>query len=488
MVNLGKVFLFFYVATASVCFAQSISSTPKGVLPMGVVRTGNTVKGKCDGMSTDHVKLTIQPSCYGANLRGGGSVLDPTEGPIGLNLTITNGVNTFTSNIEFPNKITWPLNYGQTCAWNNLSTSSAIIDCDSIDPLIKAHYTCNFMAQAWFLNNYLACTRTNDPNSDGSLNKDIQCSFLYNWAGTSQAAVTSYTQIVNVANCGIQDKTVDQSASVIVSNPVSAPASIGKYAKRGKVIIDYDGLKIKKIDVTRNTATGEFVFSGKKSTALASFYQVKGIKTGPYQSFLTQKVEAGFDEYEECLDVKVAFIGQNQFCGSFYSPLMLFFDQKRPMFVGQSSFPLVAGVKMVAWPEGHSAGYFLALDELANKKIVKGPQLFGEGSGIANGFEALKKIDSNNDGMIDEKDQKFNKLVLWQDVNGNGVSEKGEVFLLKDKSVKKIMLDYKDDRRQSFGKKAEAREYATFIFGDKDSKGEIVDVWFSPIDISQGHK
>lgn len=486
MFNSLKFIIFFYIYATSLCFAQTISSTPRSVLPMGIVRTGNTVKTKCDGLTQDHVRLTIQPSCYGINLRGGGTVLDPNKGKVILDLKIKNGPNTFSSTIDFPNKITWPRNYGQTCIWNNLENNKAIVDCDSVNPVVRAHYTCSYVVSPtnWFLNHYLSCLRTNDPNNDQTLNQNIECSFLWNWQGSGLAAVNSYTRIINVANCGIEDKPEILAPQVHVNNALVAPAKIDIFAQRGKVIVDYNLFNIQKINATLNSTTGKFAFSGAKSNVSASFFQDKDAN----KVALSQRVEVGFDEFEECLDIKAFFIGQNQFCGSFYSPLMLFFDEHRPLFVGRSSFPLVAGAKIIAWPENHSAGYFLAFDELGNKKIVKGRQLFGEASGVANGFEALNKFDSNKDGVIDEKDKNFKKLLLWRDLNGNGISEAAEVFSLKDKDVKKIMLNYKDDNRKSYGRSAEAREYSTFIFGEKNSKGEIVDVWFSPLDIKRDNK
>ena len=51
-----------------------------------------------------------------------------------------------------------------------------------------------------------------------------------------------------------------------------------------------------------------------------------------------------------------------------------------------------------------------------------------------NGFESLKEFDSNNDGIIDEKDKEFTNLLLWQDKNSNGISETDELIKLSDKA------------------------------------------------------
>ena len=76
-------------------FAQTISINPKNVAQFGSISTGNKVGSKCNGLSNDYLKLTIQPSCYGANLRGGGNVLEPSQGNIIMNLKIYNFTKIF---------------------------------------------------------------------------------------------------------------------------------------------------------------------------------------------------------------------------------------------------------------------------------------------------------------------------------------------------------------------------------------------------------
>lgn len=41
----------------------------------------------------------------------------------------------------------------------------------------------------------------------------------------------------------------------------------------------------------------------------------------------------------------------------------------------------------------------------------------------------------------------FKKLLLWQDINHNGISEHTELHTLKDLGVKTLDLDYKTSRR-----------------------------------------
>ena len=77
---------------------------------------------------------------------------------------------------------------------------------------------------------------------------------------------------------------------------------------------------------------------------------------------------------------------------------------------------------------------------IANKSISNNAYAYTNPN-AKNGFESLKEFDSNNDGIIDEKDKEFTNLLLWQDKNSNGISETDELIKLSDK-VKSINLNY----------------------------------------------
>ena len=96
-----------------------------------------------------------------------------------------------------------------------------------------------------------------------------------------------------------------------------------------------------------------------------------------------------------------------------------------------------------SWIDNNDA--FIAIDKNNNGTIDNGSELFGNKSisnnayaytnpNAKNGFESLKELDSNNDGIIDEKDKEFTNLLLWQDKNSNGISETDELIKLSDKA------------------------------------------------------
>lgn len=84
---------------------------------------------------------------------------------------------------------------------------------------------------------------------------------------------------------------------------------------------------------------------------------------------------------------------------------------------------------------------FLALDRNGNGRIDNGGELFGDQRGAANGFEELRRLDSNRDGVLDANDADYNRLLLFRD-NGNGISEANELVGLSDAGIAAIDLAY----------------------------------------------
>ena len=117
---------------------------------------------------------------------------------------------------------------------------------------------------------------------------------------------------------------------------------------------------------------------------------------------------------------------------------------------------------------------FLALDKNGNGVIDNASELFGDGSSM-NGFEELKKYDSNKDETIDEKDEIWSKLLLWQDKNSDAISSKDELSNIKDSQIKSIDLNYENKNLQNAENIIKEVSKVTF----KDGKtAEIADVNF----------
>jgi type I secretion target GGXGXDXXX repeat protein domain protein len=129
---------------------------------------------------------------------------------------------------------------------------------------------------------------------------------------------------------------------------------------------------------------------------------------------------------------------------------------------------------------------FLAYDRNGNGKIDNGSELFGDktiadtqrgytGKTAKNGFEALKAFDTNHDNIIDERDEEFGKLLLWQDKNSNAATDEGELKTLKEHNIKSIDLRYKETQIDNNGNLI--KQTSTITFNDNTTT-TVDDVWF----------
>jgi Ca2+-binding RTX toxin-like protein len=90
----------------------------------------------------------------------------------------------------------------------------------------------------------------------------------------------------------------------------------------------------------------------------------------------------------------------------------------------------------------------LVWDHDANGLIDSGRELFGaetllpEGTRAVNGFEALRALDANADGVIDASDPVFAQLRVWVDASADGRSGEGELLTLQQAGVRSINLSY----------------------------------------------
>ncbi|QDQ26991.1 hypothetical protein FNU76_11800 [Chitinimonas arctica] len=114
--------------------------------------------------------------------------------------------------------------------------------------------------------------------------------------------------------------------------------------------------------------------------------------------------------------------------------------------------------------------------------ISTGRELFGNntllknGQLAANGFQALAEQDDNGDGVIDATDAAYGTLRVWQDLNGNGLSEADELKTLAEAGVKSISTAYANsDKIDANGN---AHKQTAGIELSNGQASTAADVWF----------
>lgn len=108
----------------------------------------------------------------------------------------------------------------------------------------------------------------------------------------------------------------------------------------------------------------------------------------------------------------------------------------------------------VGWTKPGSGDALLVADGNGNGRVDDGSELFGTatllttGIRASNGFQALADVDSNHDGRVDGGDNTFSGLLVWTDVNHDGISDPGELKTLADEGITAVLLGYESVGRR----------------------------------------
>jgi hypothetical protein len=128
-------------------------------------------------------------------------------------------------------------------------------------------------------------------------------------------------------------------------------------------------------------------------------------------------------------------------------PLVLDLDGDGLELIGASGTVLfdhnADGIKTgTGWAQADDG--FLVRDINGNGLIDTGRELFGvdtikrNNTLATDGFDALRDIDSNSDGVITSLDTAFNELKVWRDLDQNGTTSANELFTLGQLGITRI--------------------------------------------------
>ena len=131
------------------------------------------------------------------------------------------------------------------------------------------------------------------------------------------------------------------------------------------------------------------------------------------------------------------------------------------------------GVKVqTGWVSGDDG--LLAVDSNGNGIIDDRSELFG--GDVGEGFDKLATYDSNDDGLVDANDANFGQLQVWQDANEDGLTDAGELGSLESAGIASLNTSYTN----IFDTDAQGNvhgEHGSAILAD-GSTIEMVDVYF----------
>ena len=118
-----------------------------------------------------------------------------------------------------------------------------------------------------------------------------------------------------------------------------------------------------------------------------------------------------------------------------------------------------------------------------NGRIENGKELFGNetllpnGNKAANGFDALKALDSNGDNQINANDEVFTSLKIWKDANGDGISQSTELFALDAAGIVAIATNY--SMSEFIDAQGNAHQQIGIYTRADGTQAAAEDVWFT---------
>jgi Bacterial Ig-like domain/Bacterial Ig domain len=245
------------------------------------------------------------------------------------------------------------------------------------------------------------------------------------------------------------------------------------------------------VNVTKGTLSDlQPVVGTNGKTFTATFSPIRGTQNTATIGLAAFKIHdaagnANLDTYDNTATAPQVYESNNQISINYVvsTPLVLDLNGDGVKTVGgdhsvQFDLRNTGTAQTINWVDHHDG--FLALDLNHDGRITSGAELFGDhtvlpnGSLASDGWTALKALDNNGDGTIDQKDTAFEDLLLWVDGNGDAVTDVGELKTLADFGIKSISLNHNNDAVVQNGNVLQG--FSTFATQD-GAQHEIVDVF-----------
>lgn len=166
------------------------------------------------------------------------------------------------------------------------------------------------------------------------------------------------------------------------------------------------------------------------------------------------------------------------------TPLVLSFDPSAAVQMSSCAhgFELRSGTRAAEWPASQTP--WLVFDRNDNGAIDDGAELFGSGTVLndgtlaRHGFEALAELDSDGNGRVDARDAAWERLQLWYDRDGDGISQREELSSLGAAGLISLDLGWFVASRCD-GRGNCERERSSFTWSDSRGQhtGAVIDVY-----------
>jgi len=122
---------------------------------------------------------------------------------------------------------------------------------------------------------------------------------------------------------------------------------------------------------------------------------------------------------------------------------------------------------------------FLVLDRNNNGTIDNGGELFGvdtvksDSTLAKNGFDALRDLDTDGNGVFDAYDALFEQVRVWQDKNQDGISQADELKTLTELGISAIHLESNSTNRADNGNRINATGTIDFTDGSTSTAANL---------------